>query len=313
MLGFRLGLSVLLVFSAGCNRPSKQSPVAPGGTVSAAPSTTAVVVPVDTKPLESRELSERIHLDVYPGEKAGEVVWVYLPKPMPTKPGVVLVPPAGGNLHSNPTLDEADRPEHLPYAAAGFVTVSFSLPGVITDPQSEAAITAAVKDFRSRRAGVSAATRALDLVLQVVPDVDRKRIYAAGHSSAGTLALLFAALDPRVRAVAAFAPVPDALARADAEVQQILEEMSPGFTEFMKWESPTSYVSKYAVPVFLFHAIDDGNVPYAGSKSFAAALESHGVATTFVSAQTGDHYDSMIKEGVPAAVVWLGKLGAATQ
>ena len=285
----------------------------PGDAVSASPKTAAVAVPVDTKPLESRELSEQVHLDVYPGEKAGEVVWVYLPKPMPKKPGVVLVAPAGGSLRTNPALQDGDRAEHLPYVAAGFVTVSFSLPGVITEPQNLATITAAVKDFRARRAGVNAEARALDLVLHAVPDVDPKRIYAAGHSSAGTLALLFTALDPRVRAVAAFAPVSDALTRADPEVQQALEQMSPGFTAFMKWESPASHMSEYAVPVFLFHAQDDGNVPYADTKNFADALKSRGVATTFVSAQTGDHYDSMIKEGLPAAVTWFGKLAAATK
>ena len=319
-MGPRVWLLWLVVFSAGCNRPPPPSPdtastasVMTGQAVSASPRTAAVAVPVETKPLESRELSERVRLDVYPGEKSGEVVWVYLPKPMPKKPGVVLVAPAGGTLRSNPALQEGDRAEHLPYVAAGFVTVSFSLPGVITQPQSEAAVIAAVKDFRARRAGVNAEARALDLVLHAVPNVDPKRIYAAGHSSAGTLALLFAALDPRVRAVAAFAPVSDASMQADTEVQQALEQMSPGFTDFMKWQSPASHVSEYAVPVFLFHAKDDGNVPYAASKKFADALKSHGVATTFVSAETGDHYDSMIREGLPAAVAWFGKLAAATK
>lgn len=284
-----------------------------GGAVSAPPRPSALALPAHPKPLESRELSEGVHLDVYAGEKAGEVVWVYSPKPMPKKPGVVLVAPAGGNLRSNPALQDGDRAEHLPYVAAGFVTVSFSLPGVIAEPQTEGTIIAAVNDFRARRAGVDAEARALDLALSVVPDVDTKRIYAAGHSSAGTLALLFTALDPRVRAVAAFAPVTDALTRADTEVQQALEQMSPGFTAFMKWQSPASHVSEYAVPVFLFHAQDDGNVAYADTKSFADALKSHGVATTFVSAQTGDHYDSMIKEGLPAAVAWFGKLAAETK
>lgn len=317
MKACRVGLLGLLILNAGCHRPPQPStdaastaPAVAGDAASASPKIAAAAVPVDTKPLESRDLSERVHLDVYPGEKAGEVVWVYLPKPMPEKPGVVLVAPAGGTLRTSPALEEGDRPEHLPYVAAGFVTVSFSLPGVIAEPQSDATITAAVKDFRARRAGVNAEAHALDLVLHAVPDVDPKRVYAAGHSSAGTLALLFAALDRRVRAVAAFAPVSDALTRADSEVQQALEQMSPGFTAFMKWESPASHVSEYAVPVFLFHAKDDGNVPYADSQKFADALKSHGVATTFISAQTGDHYDSMINEGLPAAVAWFGKLAA---
>ena len=42
------------------------------------------------------------------------------------------------------------------------------------------------------QAGLVNARNALEFVLARVPEVDPKRIYAAGHSSAGTLALLFA-------------------------------------------------------------------------------------------------------------------------
>jgi predicted esterase len=58
-------------------------------------------------------------------------------------------------------------------------------------------------------------------------------------------------------------------------------------------------------PVFLFTAEDDDNVPTATVKQFAADLKKAGAQVELVSVKTGGHYDSMIKEGRPAAVKWL--------
>jgi hypothetical protein len=41
---------------------------------------------------------------------------------------------------------------------------------------------------------------------------------------------------------------------------------------------------------------------------FAADLRKTNVQATFVRVPTGNHYDSMVKEGIPQAIQWLKKL-----
>ena len=58
------------------------------------------------------------------------------------------------------------------------------------------------------RFGVSDGLTALDAALAKYPQIDPKRVYVAGHSSAGTLALQLAAAAPdRLKACVAFAPI----------------------------------------------------------------------------------------------------------
>ena len=54
------------------------------------------------------------------------------------------------------------------------------------------------------QAGLANARTALEFALAKVPKLDAKRIYVAGHSSAATLALLFASHEPRIKACAAW-------------------------------------------------------------------------------------------------------------
>lgn len=63
-----------------------------------------------------------------------------------------------------------------------------------------------------------------------------------------------------------------------------------------------------AKPVFIFHAADDSTVPLADSERLADALKPAGAATKLVVVPTGGHYDSMITQGLPAAMAWLDEL-----
>src|SRR5205823_3064684 len=130
-----------------------------------------------------------------------------------------------------------------------------------------------------------------------------------GHSSAATLALLVAADDQRVKACAAFAPVTDVEARVGRPAIAQFAGAVPGFDEFMKSSSPRSHLAELKCPVFLFHAKDDTNVPIGESARFAADLKRTNPRVTFVEVPRGGHYDSMIREGIPKAIEWFGKLG----
>jgi hypothetical protein len=58
-------------------------------------------------------------------------------------------------------------------------------------------------------------------------------------------------------------------------------------------------------PVFLFHAEDDTNEPIARSAEFVAELTPFNSRVTFYRARSGNHYQSMIRQGIPQAIRWM--------
>jgi hypothetical protein len=64
-------------------------------------------------------------------------------------------------------------------------------------------------------------------------------------------------------------------------------------------------------PLLLFHAMDDSNVPASESQQCADRLKQAGKNVTLITVPTGDHYESMIQQGIPTAINWLTQQGAA--
>ena len=242
-----------------------------------------------------------------PGGRPGRKLWVYLPEHAgAAKLPCVFIAAAGSNLITGMALGEGDRPEHLPYARAGFAVVAFELDGPLRrgkEPTDEEMIEA-YSAFRAAEAGVANARAAIDYALAKIPQADPERFYVAGHSSAATLALLVAEREPRVKACAAYAPVTDVEEHLGKEAVKQLSALT-GFREFVKETSPLTHADALRVPLFLFSADDDSVVPPAQSARFAEAVRKTNPDVTYVSVKSGDHYDSMIKEGVPRAVEWL--------
>lgn len=237
-------------------------------------------------------------------------VWLYAPRPRVDEPiGCVLVPPAGGNLISGMRLGRGDRAEHLPYVRAGYVVVSFDIDGPISRSMSDERALASIKAFRASEAGVANGVAALDTALRLVPTIDRKRIFVAGHSSAATLALLLAADDERIRAVAAFAPVTNVVSHLPQTARDRLEQAMPGYGDFLRDSSPIEHAAALATkPVFLFHALDDRVVSPEESARLFAAMANRNPASVRVVVQSGGHYGSMIRDGVPRAIDWFDHL-----
>ena len=240
-------------------------------------------------------------------------IWIYLPeKPAGSSLPCVLVAPAGSPLIYGMELGDGDRAEHLPYVRAGLGVVSYSIDGHLDEraKRNETALVAAVTAFKGAGAGVANAREALEYALAQVPALDRRRIYTAGHSSAATLSLQVAEHEPRVKACIAYAPVTNVIERTPAQAVDALARVVPGFREFLTDYSPHTHMDRLRCPVFLFHAEDDSNVPIRQSADFAARLKTTNPRVTFVRARSGDHYNSMIGEGIPQAIRWLKQLPA---
>lgn len=228
----------------------------------------------------------------------------------------VLVAPAGTNLLYGNDIDSGGyHDETLPYARAGMAVVNYSLDGPLADLESFTserqmldAMSLAYKQFSAAHAGVTNGRIALDFVLAKLPQVDPAKIYCAGHSSAATVALELAAHEPRIAKAAAYAPITDLTKRLHEFVAEpALKTVFPNLMTFLIENSPVKHVHDLNCPVFLFHARDDSNEPWFGTKAYADMLSHERKDCTFVSVNRGDHYDSMINEGIPKAIDWFNR------
>ncbi|MGO8672562.1 MAG: alpha/beta hydrolase family protein [Capsulimonadaceae bacterium] len=238
-------------------------------------------------------------------------VWVYLPDPVPaTKVPCVLIAPAGSPLVIGMDLSDDDHDEHIPYVQAGMAVVAYSISGAgnlnatINDPQN----VDAARQFLKAHAGFTDEQAALGYALKSFSEIDSTRVYSVGHSSAGTLALLVAELDPRIAACAVYAPACNILTQEPPELIDPLDEQIAGFKAFLKRASPITNTAKLTCPVFVFHAEDDQVVGSADNDAFVDKLQSTNSHVTYVRVPTGGHFQAMAEQGIPKAIAWLKAL-----
>lgn len=231
----------------------------------------------------------------------------------------VLVAPAGSTLLVGNSIDGMDyHDETLPYALDGCVVVMYSLDGqqpseLLSDYMYNMALQSAFQQFMQARAGLVNARNALEFVLARLPQVDPSKIYSAGHSSAGTLSLQLAAAQPRLAGSIAYAPVSNLRFRLgefadDPEFAAAL----PGIGNYLDTYSPQQMAGRMQRPLFLFHAADDGNVPISQSNRLSQSVPNP-ARLEYVTVPTGNHYNSMIDEGIPAARAWLRRQTAQSR
>lgn len=244
----------------------------------------------------------RKEIGVFTEEGAAGKIWLYRPEPIPDQAlALIVVPPAGGDLVSAPALSYADEPEHIPYVQAGHAVVSFTMRGergALGNPDED------ILAFKAGRAGVDDAVAAINLALAELP-INEDRIYAAGHSSAGTLALLLALEDKRIDGVIAYAPVTDVLAHlGEDNVDAVTQEILADFRAYVEWSSPLARVDEFALPMFLFIANDDPTIDLADYQYFISKTGDEARVFSEVVKASG-HYQPMIDFGIPKALQWI--------
>ncbi|QDT56297.1 Alpha/beta hydrolase family protein [Caulifigura coniformis] len=254
-----------------------------------------------------------------PGASPGTLMTlgVYLP-PGEHEPGslpCILFAPAGTPLiHGNPLDGNPENPEFAPYVRAGFAVVEFSLDGWYDrDNPSDAAAARAYLQFSAANAGVKNADAAFRFA-KTLPSVNPKQIYIAGHSSAGTLALLYAAHQPELAGCIAYAPQVD----VEGHLREALSDPRadtalPGIRAFVKRSSPDSHISQIKVPVFAFHATRDDVTSCAKTRQFCGQLQQSGGIVKFVEVPGDDHYQTMISPGLKNGIEWVASRGGSVR
>ncbi len=220
----------------------------------------------------------------------------------------VLVAPAGSPMfHGNPIDAGVENPEAYPYQEAGYAVVEFSLDGWVPEnDQSDATIANAYAQFAAAYAGMKNADAAFRFAANNLPMVNRNRIYIAGHSSAGTLSLLFAAHQPQLAGAIAYAPQVDVEghlrpAFSDPAVMRVL----PGLLEFTRKSSPLNHVHQVRVPLFIYHSTGDTVTSAAATRKYCDLIRQNKTQVLFVETAGNDHYQDMISTGLPAGINWL--------
>ena len=279
--------------------------------------------PIETPPLPDigpgREIEPGVmfhEVRLPGGDKPGFAgkLWLYLPSGDHADQSLpcVLITAGASNLLEGKHLSEYTRAEQLPYVRAGFAVLAYELDGALPGGRnaSEAEMLEQHKEamarFLAARAGLVNAHVALQFVLKKVPQVDPRRIYTAGHSSAATTAMLFAEHEPTIRGCAAYAPAINLVKHFGAEVVQILH--GAALDDLTVRHAPINHESKLSCPILLFHARDDGTVPVADTEACAERLNTLGKSVTLVVVPSGGHNDSMIREGIPRGIAWLLEL-----
>lgn len=242
-----------------------------------------------------------------PGKGGLLYVWLPTGQHPPKSLPCVLITGAGSDLLSGMGLGEMDFKEQVPYAAAGFAVVGYELDGPSAGDGDPQAMREAFNAFKASRAGLVNARNAIEYALAKVPEVNPSKIFAAGHSSAATHALLFAEHEPRLAGVIAYAPAVDVPKWFSGRGGGLwlTSKLLPGSVNFLTQSSPSTHRQRLKCPTFLFHAEDDSTCDIAETKVFAEQLKQQGTDVTLVTVPSGEHYESMINEGIPAAIDWL--------
>lgn len=243
----------------------------------------------------------------------GGSIFVYLPKGQhpPQSLPCVLITGAGTNMMQGvefeDILDEEEAEEHLPYVKAGMAVVVYEMDGsgMNGDEDEDGGDVQMYKDFKAACAGMVNARNALEFTLQKCPEVNPNQIFTAGHSSAGTSALLFAAHEPRLAGAIGYAPCSDVENFQSRGIIRALSFRYPELYDFLCQSSPKTHSQRINCPVFLFHADDDEVVEIKTTRDFAGLLQSHNQNVTVEIVPTGDHFDAMIEQGIPKGVAWL--------
>lgn len=235
--------------------------------------------------------------------------WIYLPNKRDGKIPCVLIAPAGTGLFHGIGLSNGDVAEHLPYARAGFAVIAYELSGPIPQDSGNEAMIEGTINFRQVEAGVRNLKEVIKFIEKNVVEIDREQLFVAGHSSAATHALLASWEVDQIKGCLAYAPAVDVAGFVGKDLIDAFNSIGgryfSGYRNFIKDISPSKNASKIKCPLFVFHSEEDGVVAIEETLRFVKSVQRGNDSVTLLIAEKGDHYNSMMDEGIPAGIEWL--------
>jgi acetyl esterase/lipase len=199
--------------------------------------------------------------------------WIDQPRvALRTKPAVLF-------LHGGYAFAMDDWDQCKPFRNAGFVTMTPMLRGENGLPGSFSLFYDEVDD-------VLAAAE----VLAKTPGIDPKRVYVAGHSAGGTLAMLAAMTSKRFRACASFSGSPDQVAFLRQQPLDMVP-FDPNNRKELMMRSPLAFPRSFQCPARLYFG-DEEFVFEFSTKALAEKAQAAGKDVQSVEVP-GDHMTSV--------------------
>jgi dienelactone hydrolase len=221
-----------------------------------------------------------------------------LPEHAPGSLTCVLIPSGGPDFFHGYAVKPVEQlDEFFPYVSAGMVVVHFSTDGELPHAEyknktyfwddSEAAF----RKFAAADGGCENARFAMEFVRQKLPMVHPGRIYIAGQFSGGSVALQYAAREPRLAGCLAYTPCVDFQKQIERnKIPAIRQDFIKLLQDFSAQNSPAVLVQKIRCPVYLFHTKQDEEFPFEDTQQFSAHLKASNARVVFslLAAQASD-------------------------
>jgi dipeptidyl aminopeptidase/acylaminoacyl peptidase len=214
--------------------------------------------------------------------------WAGIPAGAPARPPVVIF------LHGGFAFDEGDYDMTRPFLAAGYAVVAPTMRG----ENGQAGFFSMFYDEVSDVLAVTGHVRSQ-------PWADPDRIYVAGHSVGGTLAMLAGQASPRYRAVASFSGSPDQVAWTDKFWSRTVPFDARDPAEF-EVRSPLSYAASFKAPARLFYGTQETFFrSYTRLTATLARAAGKDVEAVEV---PGDHFTA-VPEAISRTIAFFGASG----
>ncbi len=195
--------------------------------------------------------------------------------------------PSDGNhpavlfLHGGGAFDADDWRMSQPFRDAGFIVMTPILRAEDGQPGSYSMFYDEVDD-------VLAAAE----LLARQPGIDAKRIYLAGHSAGGTLALLAALTSHRFRAAASFSGDPDFESFVALPGAEAIIPYAPGDPAELRMRSALVFATSFKCPTRMFWGDEESGVG-EGNRAAANRAKSAGLDVEAIEVP-GDHHTMVV-------------------
>jgi hypothetical protein len=241
---------------------------------------------------------------------------IYLPThPTKQKLPCIFVAPSGTTPLYGQRLEPMNRPEYIHYVEAGYAVIAYDVDGVIPDMSAaneapllrnpDKIVTDRLKSYKAADGGILNTKLAIDYAIARMPQIDPNAIYTAGSGSGGTIALMAAATDQRIKGAIAFTPVTDISKKFPHLIENISKVVSR-YPEAIERFSPYQNTTKIAKPLFIFQ--DDGSTinSVEDTNSFVELVSKSNPSVTFFHAPVVPSFRSDIPPtGIQQAIEWL--------
>jgi dienelactone hydrolase len=244
---------------------------------------------------------------------------------LPTNPTKAKIPcvfiAASGTESTAPfsgrSLEEMDVMNPVNFAKAGYAVVAYDVDGDIGsidiidrvesfEERKKKILINLIKAYKASDAGVLNAKLAIDYTVARIPQIDPNAMYVAGTGSGGTISLMVAATDKRIKAAIANSPYTN-LPGKYSSLMETVSKSVPGYKEFIDRSSPHNNIEKMTKPIFIFHDDRLSDISLEDTTNFVSSVKQKNPAISLTHDRDKNFVvgSSMSSSSIQQSIEWL--------